>query len=91
MSDPTYYILSARGGCQVSSGDDNDTDKYKDKDTDKDKYKDRGLQRLNVCYIFERHGVQGIKFYIGYHLVMTKTQINTKTKTKCFKDPRYVI
>ena len=44
MSDPTYYILSARGGCQVSSGDDNDTHKYKDKDTDKDKYKDKVLQ-----------------------------------------------
>ena len=31
-SFPKYYILSASGGCQVSSGDDNDTHKYKDKD-----------------------------------------------------------
>ena len=33
-----------------------DTDKDTDRDTDKDKYK--VLPRPNVCYIFERQGVQ---------------------------------
>ena len=35
-SFPKYYILSASGGCQVSSGDDNDTHKYKDNNNNKD-------------------------------------------------------
>ena len=50
-SFPKYYILSASGGCQVSSGDDNDTHKYKDKDLDKDPryvifFKSRGFKDM---------------------------------------------
>ena len=42
----------------LSSGDDNyqDEDLQKYKDTDEDKYK--VLPRPNVCYIFEKQGVQ---------------------------------
>ena len=83
-SDPTYFILSASGGYQVSSDDDNKTRKYKDKDTDKDKFK--VLQRLNVCYIFERHGVQG--FQILYWLSFGNDNGTHKDKEKVFEKPK---
>ena len=62
--------------------------------TDKDKYK--VLPRPNVCYIYQKQGVQG--FRILYWLFScddkdkdkdSKTQ--TKTNTKCFQDPIYAI
>ena len=36
-----------------------DIDKDKDKDIDIDKEKDREHRRPNICYIFEKQGVQG--------------------------------
>ena len=83
-SDPTYYILSARRGCQVPSGDDNDThkNKYKEKGTDKNKYKEKVLQRLIACYIVEKHGAQG--FEILYWLSSANDNDTThKYKDKC--------
>ena len=81
-SDPTYYILSARRGCQVPSGDDNDThkNKYKEKGTDKNKYKEKVLQRLIACFIFEMHGAQG--FEILYWL----SSANDNDTTHKYKD-----
>ena len=89
-SDPTYYILSARRGCQVPSGDDNDThkNKYKEKGTDKNKYKEKVLQRLIACYIFEKHGAQG--FEILYWLSSANNNDTThkcKDKNKVFQWP----
>ena len=44
---------------------------------------------LHVIFL-KSMGLKDLKFYIGYHLLMTMTQhTNTKTKTKCFNDPRY--
>ena len=42
--------------------------KDKGKCTDKDKY--RVLQRLHVCYIFEKQGVKHFKYDIDYNLVL---------------------
>ena len=89
-SDPTYYILSARRGCQVPSGDDNDTHKNKYKARIKTNTKKKCFKgSLHVIFL-KSMGLKDLKFYIGYHLLMTMTQhTNTKTKTKCFNDPRY--
>ena len=51
MPDPSYEILPQGGRCLLSYGD----DEYKDKDKDKDKVH----RRPNICYIFEKQGVQG--------------------------------
>ena len=44
----------------LSSGYDNDQHKdiQKDKNKDTDKYKYKVLERLNVCYIFKKQGIQ---------------------------------
>ena len=43
------------------SGDDNDRDKYLQIDKCKDKDKCKVLPRPNVCYFFQKQGVQGFK------------------------------
>ena len=53
--DHTNHIFSE----SLSSGDDNEEYLQKDKDKDTAKYK--VLPRPNVCYIFQRQGVQGFK------------------------------
>ena len=63
----------------ISSGDDNNTHKYKDTDKDKDKYKDKMLQWFNICYIYEKHGLQG--FQILYWL--SSGNNNYTHKYKC--------
>ena len=80
-SRQTPHILFCR---LVSSGDDNKLRKYKDKETDKEKIK--VLQRLNVCYIFERHGVQG--FQILYWLSFGNDNGTHKDKEKVFEKPK---
>ena len=58
---------------------DNNTHKYKDTDKDKDKYKDKMLQWFNICYIYEKHGLQG--FQILYWL--SSGNNNYTHKYKC--------
>ena len=36
-----------------------DNDNENDNDKDKDKDKDKSAENLNICYIFEKQGVQG--------------------------------
>ena len=57
----------------LSSGDDNDQHKdiQKDKNKDTDKYKYKVLERLNVCYIFKKQGIQEFQIW---HLAMTNTK-----------------
>ena len=38
---------------------DNDQEKDNDNDKDKDKDKDESAENLNICYIFEKLGIQG--------------------------------
>ena len=64
-SFPKYYILSASGGCQVSSGDDNDTHKYKDKDLDKDPTK-QGFQGYEEQYFLIKNSPSKIMFTQGF-------------------------
>ena len=72
----------------LSSGDDNDRDKYlqKDKDTHTQiKTNTKCFQDPMFAIFFKSSGFKDLKYYIGCLLVMTKT----KTKTKCFQDPMY--
>ena len=54
IEDPTYAIFS-----KSREVEDTEAEKYKDKDTDKDKDKYKVHRRPNICYIFEKQGVQG--------------------------------
>ena len=55
--DHTHHIFSE----SLLSGDDNDRDKYLQIDKCKDKDKCKVLPRPNVCYFFQKQGVQGFK------------------------------
>ena len=61
MPDPSYEILPQGGRCLLSYGD----DEYKYKDKDKDKDKDKVHRRPNICYIFEKQGVQGYQISLS--------------------------
>ena len=59
IEDPTYAIFSKSREFKDTDAEYKDKyiDIYKDKDKDKDKYKVH--RRPNICYIFEKQGVQG--------------------------------
>ena len=78
--DHTNHIFSESS----SSGDDNDWDEdlQKDKDTDKDRNK--VLPRPNVCYIYQKQGVQEFECDIGC-LLVTKTQFYALVELNIFQ------
>ena len=75
--DHTNHIFSE----SLSSGDDNDRDKYlqKDKYKDKDthtqtKTNTKGFQDLMYAIFIKSRGFKDLKYYIGCLLVMTQTK-----------------
>ena len=71
------------------SRDDNDKDKYTHKDKYKNKYKDKVARNSNVSVLM-CIGCNAICLMTFVHL-KTKKRAQTKTKTKCSKDPTYAI
>ena len=90
VPDHTNHIFSE----SLSSGDDNDRDKY----LQKDKYKDTHTQTKTNTKCFEdpiyaifikSRGFKDLKYYICCLLVMTKTKTKTKTNTKTKTKTRF--